>query len=70
MKKRSLGRCARGDETPIAVETGQEKKPVEPGHMVGNEQDRPGRAQDGVIVGAKPEREAEKEAKDGYHGRR
>ena len=56
-----------GDEAPVALEADAEEEPVEPRHMVGQEQDRAGGAQHRGVVRAEAETEAEEEAEKGEH---
>ena len=56
------------DELPVTVQTHAEEQPVEPGGVVGDEQDRAGGAEGGLVERAEAEEQADEEAEECFHG--
>lgn len=53
MQPARLSRRTRGDELPIVIQRHVKEKPVEPGHVIRDEQDRPRRLEATFVMDAK-----------------
>src|SRR6185295_14483521 len=67
MQPTRLRRRAGSDKAPVVIETDQQKKPVEPGDVVGDEEHRPRRIQHRFVVGAETKQQTQEQTKENSH---